>query len=290
MRVVVIAKTSLGYLQLASIQNRHGLIHDVLFNLCANIIKIYSSSANRIQIQHELGSATLIRSRDDLTSNHRRQTMFPFIQTCLAIGFTFIPSIGYEAANDTISMEEFDPDLGRSRPYLVFDITNLKDIGYCFFHVGSFKWNSLGQMHAPCMTPLSASVFFAGGHHASKGRRTMTPYQNYDKSLDQFRVIDAHILSDTWPRGIWMVLVGDTYDLLSNHPQDSPAKHSFRQRYAFIKAKEHGAHAEANAGQECTGSVAFVKSYEPQLVVADIDQFLQQAVTGEEDEMIIKPA
>ncbi|KAF7933407.1 hypothetical protein EAE99_003292 [Botrytis elliptica] len=145
--------------------------------------------------------------------------MFPFIQTCLAIGFTFIPSIGYEAANDTISMEEFDPDLGRSRPYLVFDITNLKDIGYCFFHVGSFKWNSLGQMHAPCMTPLSASVFFAGGHHASKGRRTMTPYQNYDKSLDQFRVIHAHILGDTWPRGIWMVLVGDTYDLLSNHPQ-----------------------------------------------------------------------
>ncbi|KAF7874682.1 uncharacterized protein EAF02_008659 [Botrytis sinoallii] len=74
-------------------------------------------------------------------------------------------------------------------------------------------------MHAPRMTPLSASVFFAGGHHASKRRRTMTPYQNYDESLDQFRVIDAHILGNTWPRGIWMVLVGDTYDLLSNHPQ-----------------------------------------------------------------------
>ncbi|TGO40266.1 hypothetical protein BHYA_0039g00060 [Botrytis hyacinthi] len=74
-------------------------------------------------------------------------------------------------------------------------------------------------MHAPRMTPLSASVFFAGGHHASEGRRTMTPYQNYDRYIDQFTVIGAHALRDAWPHGIWMVLVGDTYDLLSNHPQ-----------------------------------------------------------------------
>ncbi|TGO40325.1 hypothetical protein BHYA_0039g00070 [Botrytis hyacinthi] len=67
-------------------------------------------------------------------------------------------------------------------------------------------------------------------------------------------------------------------------------KHSFRHRYAFIKAKEHGTHAEANAGQERTGSVAFIKNYEPQLVVNDIDQFIQQAVTGEEDDMIIEKA
>ncbi|TGO12810.1 hypothetical protein BTUL_0082g00560 [Botrytis tulipae] len=510
MNVVVIARTSLGYLQLASIQNRDGLIHDVLFNLCANIIKIYSSSTNRIPIQHELGSATRIGSRDDLTSNHRCETMFPFIQTCLAVGFTSIPSIGYEAANNTISMKEFDPDLDRSQPYLVFDITNPKDIGYCFFHVDSFKWKSLDQLHAPRMTPLSANVFFAGGHHASKRRRIMTPYQNYDSYLDQFRVIDAYTLRDAWPHGIWMVLVGDTYDLLSNHPQvnqnhsvtgalslqilaetklfnelhlQTPAnfrllldkasvmpnfflkaisksrekplrlsryynsrellgealktqsiidlghpynlssghifhilkkerkfpwpfkegvyalslrevnltlpflingfanflrvlsnpdtnrrhvahgtrilaktmaisemndemkiapiannlsefnltrdekkgdswvnyarqkprvapsgkwnlmivsqpykqfpeavKHSFRHRYAFIKAKEHDTHAEASAGQERTGSVAFIENYEPELVVNNIDQFFQQAVTGEEDDRIIEKA
>ncbi|TGO64635.1 hypothetical protein BCON_0006g00370 [Botryotinia convoluta] len=218
MNVVVIARTNLGYLQLASIQNRDGLTHDVLFNLCANIIKIYAPSANRIQIQHELGSATLIGSRDALTSNHRCETMFPFIQTCLAVGFTFIPSIGYEAANDTISMKEFDPELDKSQPYLVFDIIDLKNVGYCFFHVGSFRWDSLDQMYAPRMTLLSASVFFAEGHHASKTGRIMTPYQNYGY-LDKFRVIDAHILGDTWPHGIWMVPVGDTYDLLSNHPQ-----------------------------------------------------------------------
>ncbi|KAF7899024.1 uncharacterized protein EAF01_008237 [Botrytis porri] len=174
-----------------------------------------------MQIQYEFESATLIGSRDDLTSNHQRETIFPFIQTCLAVGFTFIPYIGYEAANDTISMKEFDPELGRSEPYLVYEITDPKNIGYCLFRVGSVKWNSLDQMHAPRMTPLSANVFFAGGRHASETGRTMTPYQNYDGCLDKFRVIDADILGDTWPHEIWMVLVGDTYDLLSNHPQGS---------------------------------------------------------------------
>ncbi|KAF7885047.1 hypothetical protein EAF00_010865 [Botryotinia globosa] len=69
------------------------------------------------------------------------------------------------------------------------------------------------------MTPLSANVFLAGGHQAGRRRRVMTPYQNYDSYLDQFRVIDAYTLRDAWPHGIWMVLVGDSYDLLSNHPQ-----------------------------------------------------------------------
>ncbi|TGO92545.1 hypothetical protein BPOR_0001g00300 [Botrytis porri] len=69
-----------------------------------------------------------------------------------------------------------------------------------------------------------------------------------------------------------------------------PVKHSFRHRTAFIKAKAQIAYAEANTGQKCTGSIAFVKNYETQLLVADIDQFLQQAVTGKEDDMIIKQA
>lgn len=129
-------------------------------------------------------------------------------------------------------MKEFDPDLDRSKPYLVFDITDLKDVGYCFFHVGSCKWNSLDQIYAPSMTPLSASVFFAGGHHASKSGRTMTPYQNYDNYLDQFRVIDAYTLSDAWPHGIWMVLVGDTYDLLSHYPQGSYSLFTKRRQVA----------------------------------------------------------
>ncbi|KAF7960045.1 hypothetical protein EAE96_001645 [Botrytis aclada] len=74
-------------------------------------------------------------------------------------------------------------------------------------------------MHAPRMTPLSASVFFAGGHHASRRGKTVKPYQNYNRYLDRIRVINAYTLSDAWPHGIWMVPVGDTYDLLSNHPQ-----------------------------------------------------------------------
>ncbi|TGO26642.1 hypothetical protein BPAE_0055g00130 [Botrytis paeoniae] len=434
--------------------------------------------------------------------------MFPFIQTCLAVGFTFIPSIGYEAVNDTISMKEFDPELGRSQPYLVFDITDLKDIGYCFFHVGSFKWDSLDQMHAPLnqnqsvtkalsLKILAETKLFSDLHLQgpakfrrlldrasvmpsffskviSKSREKPSKLSRYYNSrellgegLETQSVIDLdhpynlssghilHILKkamSSMNRGnvtvlslcgnnlispaaletilaalpnlknvyvlntsgipLWRkleILQGrkvsgfDDLELYSmafkpatgvyslslrevnltlpflingfanflrvlsnpdtnrkhvahgtrilskamaiseldgemkiapiannlfefnltrdgkkgngrmNYTRQKPrvtlpgkwnliavsqpfeqfpgaVKHSFCHRYAFIKAKSHGAYAEVNDGQKCTGSVAFIKSYEPQLVVADIDQFLQQVITGEEDDMIIKQA
>ncbi|KAF7872291.1 hypothetical protein EAF04_003215 [Stromatinia cepivora] len=72
------------------------------------------------------------------------------------------------------------------------------------------------------MTPLSASVFFAGGHHCGQGfgmAQRVTPYQNYNEYLDNIRVIDVYTLSNAWPEGKWMIPVGEVYDLLSNQAQ-----------------------------------------------------------------------
>lgn len=116
-------------------------------------------------------------------------------------------------------------------------------------------------------------------------------------NLVEFNLTRDEKKGDTWmnyarqkprvtPPGKWnLIIVSQPYK-----PFPGAVKHSFRHRYAFIKIKEHGTHVEANAGQECTGSIAFVESYEPQLVVNDIDQFLQQAVTGEREDRIVEKA
>ncbi|TGO68376.1 hypothetical protein BOTNAR_0025g00060 [Botryotinia narcissicola] len=116
-------------------------------------------------------------------------------------------------------------------------------------------------------------------------------------NLSEFKLTRDEKKGDSWvnsarqkpratpPRKLNLVVVSQPYKQLPE-----AAKHSFRHKYAFIKAKEDGTHAEASAGQERTDSVAFVENYEPQLVVNDIDQFLHQAVTCEEDDRIIEKA
>ncbi|KAF7942650.1 uncharacterized protein EAE97_006104 [Botrytis byssoidea] len=116
-------------------------------------------------------------------------------------------------------------------------------------------------------------------------------------NLSEFNLTRDEKKGDTWvnsarqepratPLGKWnLVVISQPY---KQFPE--AVKHSFRHKYAFTKAKEDGTHAEASAGQERTSYVAFVENYEPQLVVNDIDQFLQQAVTGEEDDRITERA
>ncbi|ESZ98568.1 hypothetical protein SBOR_1018 [Sclerotinia borealis F-4128] len=191
MNVVVIAKAGQNFRQLACIRSRS---------------------------EHELRFATRFQYEEWAAKTNRLDNPFPFILTCLVLGFTFVPSIGYDAANNTISKRRFDNELEIKQPHLVFDITDLKQIRYCFLLMGSFAWRFLDQQNTPRMTPLSASVFFTGGHHARKGVEA-TLYQNYDPFLDEIEVVDAYTLNAVWPEVEWMVLVGQVYDLVSNHPQ-----------------------------------------------------------------------
>ncbi|KAL8905278.1 MAG: hypothetical protein Q9171_006727 [Xanthocarpia ochracea] len=128
-QLLVVAQTRKRYRSLAVVHH-HWLSGIKPLKRCLHLLELFQAKANRAPISQELRAA---REHDDSFWNQRDILQpFPFIATCLTVGCSFDPDVGYqeivhpEPFNTTLKDVEYDEGI------TVLDISNPEKVKYCF--------------------------------------------------------------------------------------------------------------------------------------------------------------
>lgn len=117
---------------------------------CLRLIHIFEAEPNQIPIKQELRAAC---TKDDAFWTIDLVEPFPFIATCLLIGSSFEPEIGYHHRVHSLSFNVTLDGIDNNHGITIIDISDTKNIKYCFAFPGG--WGRKG------LKPQSAGGYLA---------------------------------------------------------------------------------------------------------------------------------
>ncbi len=163
-QIFVVARVRDRYRTLAVV-HRQWLYEMGPVERCLRLIHIFEAASNQIPIKQELRAA---RNKDDDFWTIDLVEPFPFIATCLLIGSSFEPEIGYHHRVHSVSFNVTLDGIDNNDGITIIDISDTKSIKYCFAFLGG--WGRKG------LKPQSAGGYLA--------RYEMDPNDDPDEDED----------------------------------------------------------------------------------------------------------
>ena len=163
-QLFVIARVWERYRTLAAV-HRQWLYKMNPIERCLRLNHTFEAEPNQIPIKQELRAA---RNKDDHFWTMDLVQPFPFIATCLLVGSSFEPEIGYQHRVHSLPFNVTLDRIDNNDGITIIDISDTKNIKYCFAFLGGWRRKGL--------KPRSAGGYLA--------RYEMDPDEDLDEDED----------------------------------------------------------------------------------------------------------
>ena len=138
-QLFVIARVWKRYRTLAAV-HRQWLYKMGAIERCLRLIHTFEAEPNQIPIKQELRAA---RNKDDHFCTTDLVQPFPFIATCLLVGSSFEPEIGYQHRVHSLPVNVTLDGIDNNDGITIIDISDTKNIKYCFAFLGGWRRQGL---------------------------------------------------------------------------------------------------------------------------------------------------
>ena len=189
-QLFVIAKVRNRYRGLAAVHNQW-LYGGGALQRCYRLLNILQAKENRVPIAQELRGAR--EQPDAFWSGNDNFQPFPFVATCLTVGSSFDPDVGYQARVHPLAFNTSLDEVDNNDGVTVVDISDADHLGYCFAFLERRQ-------------PLKASAYLSQ-YVKAEDTETLLQYDQVVKQLESLELISAEALQSAWPKDD----VGDEY-------------------------------------------------------------------------------
>ena len=231
-QLFVIAKVFRRYRTLAALHNQW-LYGERPLERCLRLLAILQTKSNRIPITQELRAAR--EKPEEFWTGDAIVQAFPFIATCLTVGSSFEPDVGYSARVHPMAFNTTLDQVDNNDGITVIDISNLDRFRYCFAFPDKRR-------------PLSASAYLSlyfklrrppgsdteniegykseGSNLSVYSERqgldedTLFAYEELAEQLEAYELIDASTLESTWPTSAVEDAVEDAVEYEETPPEE----------------------------------------------------------------------
>lgn len=202
-QLFVIAKLGHRYRPLAAVHNQW-LYGEGPLRRCRHLLQVFPALANRVPIAQELRAAR--EKSDDFWARDDIFQPFPFIATCLTVGSSFDPEVGYQRRVHPLTFNTSPEQADNNDGITVIDISNLDRLRYCFAFPEEqeveYDSDNIESGYTDQRGPLKASKYLSRYVNPRKAQKldthTRQRYEELVKQVESYELIDASAFEETW--------------------------------------------------------------------------------------------
>ena len=210
-QLFVIAKVFGRYRTLAALHNQW-LYGERPLERCLRLLTILQTESNWMPIIQELYAAR--EKPEEFWTDNAVIQPFPFIATCLTVGSSFKPEVGYSARVHPLGFNTTLDQIDKNDGITVIDISDLDRFRYCFafpdkreplsasaylslyFKLGRPPRSDTENVQNDKSEDSNRSVY---SKRQSLDEDTLFAYEELAEQLEAYELIDASTMESTWP-------------------------------------------------------------------------------------------
>ena len=227
-QLFIIAKVFRRYRTLAALHNQW-LYGERPLKQCLRLLTVLQTESNRIPITQELRTAR--EKPEEFWTDDAIVQPFPFIATCLTVGSSFEPDVGYSARVHPMRFNTTLDQIDNNDGITVIDISNLDRFRYCFAFPDKRRPLSASaylSLYFNLRRPPRSDTENVEGYESedsnlsedserqSLDEDTLFAYEDLAEQLEAYELIDASTLESTWPTSA----VEHTVEYEGNPPEE----------------------------------------------------------------------